>query len=60
MVNWLYLLVTESVKNGAPAAGWQDPAWLTRLDVVFANLYFDAIESALTGGADGQILAGLV
>ena len=52
--NWLYLLVTESVKNGAPAAGWQDPAWLTRLDVVFANLYFDAIESALTGGATAR------
>lgn len=52
--NWLYLLVTDTVKNGPPAAGWQDPAWLTRLDVVFANFYFDAIESALTGGVTAK------
>src|SRR5262249_24318688 len=48
--NWLYLLVTNSVRNSPPAADWKDPKWLTRLDVVFANFYFDAIQSALTGG----------
>ena len=47
--NWLYLLVTKSVKNSPPAAGWENPQWLTRLDVVFANLYFAAIESAVSG-----------
>ena len=47
--NWLYLLVTRGVKNNPPAAGWNDSQWVTRLDVVFANLYFAAIESALGG-----------
>jgi hypothetical protein len=47
--NWLYLLVTRSVKNAPPAAGWKNPQWLTRLDVVFANLYFAAIKSAVSG-----------
>ncbi len=47
--NWLYLLVTKSVKDNPPTAGCKRPQWLTRLDVVFANLYFAAIESALTG-----------
>ena len=41
--NLLYLRVTEGVKNHPPDGGWQDPAWLERLDVVFAGLYFDAI-----------------
>jgi Family of unknown function (DUF5995) len=40
--NLLYLRVTESVKNAPPAGGWHDPQWLERLDVVFAQLYFDA------------------
>jgi hypothetical protein len=49
--NWLYLLVTNSVKNNPAAANWKDPRWLTRLDVVFADFYFAAIESALKGGS---------
>lgn len=40
--NLLYLRVTEGVKN-QPAGGWQDPEWLERLDVVFADFYFEAI-----------------
>src|SRR5947207_14475075 len=47
--NWLYLLVTKSVKSNPTATGWKDPQWLRRLDVVFANFYFAAIESALSG-----------
>jgi hypothetical protein len=47
--NWLYRLVTESVRNSPPAAGWKNPQWLARLDVVFADLYFAAIESSLSG-----------
>ena len=41
--NLLYLKVTEGVRDNAPPAGWEAPKWLERLDVIFANLYFDAI-----------------
>jgi len=41
--NLLYLKVTEGVRDRPPAEGWKDPAWLERLDVVFAGLYFGAI-----------------
>jgi hypothetical protein len=39
--NLLYLKVTESVLNVPPQ--WEDAAWLARLDVVFAQLYFNAL-----------------
>jgi hypothetical protein len=39
--NLLYLKVTERVKESTNP--WEDAVWLTRLDVVFAQLYFDAI-----------------
>lgn len=41
--NLLYLRVTEGVRDDPPAGGWADPAWLERLDVVFAGLYFNAL-----------------
>ena len=41
--NLLYLKVTEGVRDRPPAEGWKDPAWLERLDVVFAGLYFGSI-----------------
>jgi hypothetical protein len=41
--NLLYLRVTEEVKKQEADGGWQNPAWLSRLDVVFAKLYFDAV-----------------
>ena len=42
----LYLRVTEAVHGEiAEALGFEDPAFLTRLDVVFANLYFTALEA---------------
>jgi len=47
--NWLYLLVTKSVRNQPPAPAWKHPQWLNRLDVVFANMYFHAVEVELTG-----------
>lgn len=47
--NWLYRLVTNQVDNNPPAGGWLDAKWLTRLDVVFANMYFRAIETELGG-----------
>ena len=46
--NRLYMMVTQEVDERTPAE-WQDPAWLTRLDVVFAGLYFQAIGSFLDG-----------
>jgi hypothetical protein len=47
--NWLYRLVTNAVDAVPPAGGWKNPQWLTQLDVVFANLYFSAVESQLHG-----------
>lgn len=44
--NLLYLKVTESVLNVPPH--WEDEGWLARLDVVFANLYFDALRNLNT------------
>ncbi len=45
--NMLYLLVTKEVRNQPPAGDFRNPQWLTRLDVVFANLYFLAVASCL-------------
>jgi Family of unknown function (DUF5995) len=45
--NLLYLKVTQQVDTHPPAGGWQAPGWLTRLDVVFAELYFSAVISWL-------------
>ncbi len=42
--NRLYLDVTTKVDTAPPPGGWQDAAWLTRLDVVFAGFYFAAIK----------------
>src|SRR5262245_34313580 len=39
--NFLYLKVTEAV--GEEDSNWQDREFLRRLDVRFAQLYFDAI-----------------
>jgi hypothetical protein len=45
--NLLYLKVTEKVDTQPPPNGWEDQAWLTLLDVVFAKFYFEAISGAL-------------
>ena len=45
--NLLYLLVTKEVRDHPPVIGFADLVWLTRLDVVFANFYFQAIASFL-------------
>jgi hypothetical protein len=47
--NLLYLMVTKQV--AAPADGWQAPTWIEHLDVVFAQLYFNAIISSIQGSA---------
>ena len=46
--NRLYLRVTVSVGSAVGSATFNDPIFLTKLDVVFANLYFSALTSALT------------
>jgi hypothetical protein len=48
--NWLYLGVTQAVKARVDAGGFQDAAWMAALDVQFADLYFGALGSALSGG----------
>jgi hypothetical protein len=40
--NRLYLEVTMAVNAAVAAGTFQDPTFVTSLDVVFANLYFDA------------------
>lgn len=49
--NWLYMTVTEAIENKVTAGGFNDPAWVSELDVVFAGLYFDALAGELGGGA---------
>jgi hypothetical protein len=47
--NRLYLMVTQQVDLDPPGGAWQSPIWLTRLDVVFAGLYFTAVAGFLGG-----------
>jgi hypothetical protein len=49
--NRLYLQVTEAVRDRSIATdGFRDPAWLAKLDVQFAALYFAALRTHLSGG----------
>lgn len=41
--NRLYLRVTLAVRSAVASTTFRDPVFLERLDVVFANLYFDAV-----------------
>ncbi|MGO9576219.1 MAG: DUF5995 family protein [Terriglobales bacterium] len=50
--NLLYLKVTQQVDTCPPPGGWKNPLWLTRLDVVFAQLYFSAVASRLQNSAE--------
>ena len=47
--NRLYLRVTLAVRSAVTTTTFRDPAFLERLDVVFANQYFDAVAA---GDAD--------
>jgi hypothetical protein len=49
--NRLYLMVTQQVDLHPPGGAWQSPDWLTRLDVVFAGLYFTAVAGSLGGNS---------
>jgi Family of unknown function (DUF5995) len=48
--NRMYLEVTEAVDERIGQGFFADPAFMTRLDVVFANLYFAAVD-AMSGPA---------
>jgi hypothetical protein len=41
--NLLYMRVTQQIDSNPPPGGWEDSIWLTRLDVVFAQFYFNAL-----------------
>jgi hypothetical protein len=48
--NELYLAVTRAVAKEAGSEGYEDPAFISRLDVVFADMYF----AAIAADADGK------
>lgn len=50
--NKLYLMVTQQIDSAPPSGGWEDASWLTKLDVVFAGLYFAAIADWLKQNPD--------
>jgi len=50
--NLLYMRVTQEVESNPPPGGWEDPVWLTHLDVVFAQFYRAAILNWLNHSAD--------
>ena len=45
--NRMYHLVTESVAANVGASTFADPVWLTQLDIVFGNLYLDAVRGSV-------------
>jgi hypothetical protein len=47
--NHLYLEETVAVDTATNTAGFQDPEFISALDVVFAGLYFAAVDSAGAG-----------
>jgi hypothetical protein len=44
--NTMYMEVTRAVYDAVQKGGFNDPEFLERLDVQFANLYFDAVRQA--------------
>jgi hypothetical protein len=50
--NFLYRIITEDVLARIERGGFfEDPTFVTELDVVFANRYFDALRADVTGGS---------
>jgi hypothetical protein len=45
----IYFMVTTGVRNNPAVTAFLDPAWTDRLDVVFANLFFSALDAFLKG-----------
>lgn len=48
-----YLRVTENVRRAVAEGYFADRVWLTRLDAVFAELYFDVVDDWEAGRRDG-------
>ena len=44
--NQLYLRVTQAVYAKPPTGGWDDQAWLAKLDINVASLYYDALANS--------------
>jgi hypothetical protein len=53
--NRMYQEVTEAVKSSVQQGSFADSTWVSRLDVVFANLYFAAIDGM--SGPPGEVPA---
>jgi hypothetical protein len=47
--NELYIAVTRAVAHESVTATYADPAFISRLDVVFADLYFEAVDDLEAG-----------
>ena len=58
--NRLYLAVTNAVQAASADASFENPAFLERLDVVFAGLYFDAEATIASGTAAPPAWAPLI
>jgi hypothetical protein len=57
--NELYLAVTREVAAEAGSDAFADPAFVAQLDVVFAGLYFEAIDASDAGGEISRAWAPL-
>lgn len=49
--NRLYLSVTRAIQNGVRDVSFNDEEFVSRLDVIFSNLYFRAVADAASGRA---------
>jgi Family of unknown function (DUF5995) len=49
--NWLYFQVTQAVETRVGAGGFNDPLFLSELDVQFAQLYFNALKNSFSNAA---------
>jgi hypothetical protein len=56
--NRMYLEVTQQVDKDLGQQFFADPTFMTRFDVAFANLYFDAVNAAAGQSAPGQSAGG--
>jgi hypothetical protein len=45
-----YQRTTQAVGEAVTTAAFEDPGWVTRWDVAFANLYLTALDAELAGG----------
>ena len=45
--NRMYRLVTASVKQHVGAGFFADPEWMSQLDIIFGNLYLDAVRASV-------------